>query len=71
LAGSLCGLSWRSLRLCVEPVSASKPFTEDTPPSYPLFARDSFLDPIRNDSVFVEFMTEMKVRWEGYQREFG
>ena len=40
-------------------------------PCYPLFARDSFLDPIRKNSAFIEFMTEMKTRWEGYRREFG
>lgn len=40
-------------------------------PSYPLFERDSFLDPIRNDPAFIQFMAEMKIRWEGYQREFG
>jgi serine/threonine protein kinase/tetratricopeptide (TPR) repeat protein len=40
-------------------------------PCYTLFARDPFLDPIRKDSAFIQFMAEMKTRWEGYQREFG
>jgi hypothetical protein len=40
-------------------------------PCYTLFARDSFLDPIRKDQAFIQFMTEMKTRWEGYRREFG
>jgi serine/threonine protein kinase len=40
-------------------------------PCYPLFARDSFLDQIRKDPAFIQFMTEMKTRWEGYRREFG
>jgi hypothetical protein len=40
-------------------------------PCYPLFARDSFLDPIRKDPAFLQFMAEMKTRWEGYQRQFG
>jgi tetratricopeptide (TPR) repeat protein len=40
-------------------------------PCYPLFARDPFLDRIRDDAAFLEFMEEMKTRWEGYQREFG
>ena len=40
-------------------------------PCYPLFARDSFLDPIRKDPAFIQFMAEMKTRWEGYRREFG
>ena len=40
-------------------------------PCYPLFARDPFLDPIRQDPAFVLFLEEMKTRWKGYQREFG
>jgi DNA-binding winged helix-turn-helix (wHTH) protein/TolB-like protein len=39
-------------------------------PHYPLFARDKFLDPIRQDPAFQRFMEEMKQRWEGYLREF-
>jgi hypothetical protein len=40
-------------------------------PHYPLFARDALLDPVREDAAFKQFMTEMKSRWEGYQRQFG
>ena len=40
-------------------------------PHYPLFARDTFLDPIRDDPSFKQFLEEMKQRWEGYVREFG
>ena len=40
-------------------------------PCYPLFARDSYLNPIRNEPSFIQLMAEMKTRWEGYQREFG
>jgi TolB-like protein len=40
-------------------------------PCYPLFLRDSMLDRIRQDPVFIKFMAEMKERWEGYQRQFG
>jgi tetratricopeptide (TPR) repeat protein len=40
-------------------------------PCYTLFARDPFLEPIRKDPAFVQFMAEMKSRWEGYQGEFG
>ena len=40
-------------------------------PCYPLFARDSFLDRIRSDAAFQQFMTEMKTRWENYRKEFG
>jgi hypothetical protein len=40
-------------------------------PCYLLFLRDSMLDRIRRDPAFLQFMAEMKTRWEGYQREFG
>lgn len=40
-------------------------------PCYPLFARDSYLDHIRSDSAFVQFMAEMKTRWENYKNEFA
>ena len=40
-------------------------------PCYTLFARDPFLDPVRKDPAFIQFMAEMKTRWEGYRREFG
>ena len=40
-------------------------------PCYPLFARDPFLDRIRSDSAFAQFMTEMKTRWENYRSEFA
>ena len=40
-------------------------------PNYPLFARDAFLDQIREDRSFKEFMTEMKTRWQNYRNEFG
>jgi DNA-binding winged helix-turn-helix (wHTH) protein/TolB-like protein/Tfp pilus assembly protein PilF len=39
-------------------------------PHYPLFARDTFLDPIRDDPSFKQFLADMKQRWEGYVREF-
>ena len=37
---------------------------------YPLLARDPFLDQIRRDIEFTQFLEEMKRKWEGYQREF-
>jgi hypothetical protein len=40
-------------------------------PCYTLFERDLFLDPIRKDPAFIQFMAEMKTRWEGYRREFA
>ena len=40
-------------------------------PHYPLFARDPFLKPIREDPAFKQFMAEMKSRWEGYKSKVG
>jgi eukaryotic-like serine/threonine-protein kinase len=40
-------------------------------PNYPRFARDPHLDRIRKEPAFIQFMTELKKRWDGYQREFG
>jgi serine/threonine-protein kinase len=40
-------------------------------PNYTLFQRDTFLDPIRQQPAFLQFMSELKTRWEGYQRELG
>jgi serine/threonine-protein kinase len=39
-------------------------------PSYPLFARDPFLDPIRQTPEFQRLMDEMRRQFEGYRREF-
>ena len=36
-------------------------------PCYPLFAHDSFLNPIRKDLAFLQFMSEMKAHWGGIQ----
>jgi serine/threonine protein kinase/tetratricopeptide (TPR) repeat protein len=38
---------------------------------YPLFERDALLDRIRNAPEFVQFMTELKARVDGYRREFA
>jgi hypothetical protein len=40
-------------------------------PNYTLYHRDIFLDPIRQQPVFTQFMPDLKARWEAYQREFG
>jgi tetratricopeptide (TPR) repeat protein len=39
-------------------------------PNYPLFARDPHLDRIRQEPAFVQFMADLKPRWESYKREF-
>ena len=39
-------------------------------PSYPMFERDHFLDPIRQAPEFVQFMTEMKAQNERARQEF-
>jgi non-specific serine/threonine protein kinase len=40
-------------------------------PNYTLFSRDPHLDAIRKDPAFVQFVAELKPRWEAFQREFG
>jgi len=40
-------------------------------PCYPLFARDPFLNRIRQSAAFVDFMNESKVKWEVSRKEFG
>src|SRR5262249_32804735 len=40
-------------------------------PNYPLFARDPFLDRIRQTPAFIKFMNEQKVEHEKYRHEFG
>ena len=39
-------------------------------PNYPLFARDPFLNRIRNTPEFVQFITEQKTQWERFRQEF-
>nr|ART36310.1 C589 [uncultured bacterium] len=39
-------------------------------PSYPMFARDPHLDRIRKDDAFIQFMAELKTRWEGLKQQF-
>jgi tetratricopeptide (TPR) repeat protein len=40
-------------------------------PNYPLFARDPFLNRIRQAPEFVQFISEQKAQWENYRQEFG
>lgn len=40
-------------------------------PSYPLFARDPYLDRIRQSPEFVQFMQVMKSQFEKYKDDFG
>jgi len=39
-------------------------------PNYPLFARDAHLDRIRKEPAFIQFMTELKKRWDTFRDEF-
>lgn len=39
-------------------------------PNYPLFVRDPHLDRIRKEPAFIQFMSELKPRWEGFKKEF-
>jgi eukaryotic-like serine/threonine-protein kinase len=40
-------------------------------PCYPLFARDAYLNRIRQAPAFIQFMAEMKAQNERYRREFS
>lgn len=40
-------------------------------PNYPLFARESFLDRIRQSPEFIQFLSEQKAQWERFKQEFG
>jgi serine/threonine-protein kinase len=40
-------------------------------PNYPLFARDPFLDRIRQSPEFIQFIAEQKAQWEKSRQEFG
>ncbi len=44
---------------------------EDGFPCYPLFEKDSSLDPVRGDRRFVEFMARLKQQWEHYRATLG
>jgi hypothetical protein len=39
-------------------------------PDYPLFAKDPFLDRIRQSPEFIQFLAEQKAQWERFQQEF-
>lgn len=39
-------------------------------PNYLLFSRDPLLDPIRSDPGFIQFMAELKPRWERWTAEY-
>lgn len=40
-------------------------------PSYSMFARDPFLDKIRQSPEFIEFMAELKIEYDEYRNEFN
>jgi DNA-binding winged helix-turn-helix (wHTH) protein/TolB-like protein len=39
-------------------------------PNYPLFAREPFLDRIRQTPEFIQFLAEQKAQWEHFEQEF-
>jgi DNA-binding winged helix-turn-helix (wHTH) protein/TolB-like protein/Flp pilus assembly protein TadD len=39
-------------------------------PNYPMFARDPYLAGIRNSAEFIQFMADLKPRWDAIVREF-
>jgi tetratricopeptide (TPR) repeat protein len=39
-------------------------------PNYPLFAREPFLDRIRQSPEFTQFLSEQKAQWERFEQEF-
>jgi len=39
-------------------------------PNYPLFAREPFLDRIRQSPEFIQFLAEQKAQWEHFEQEF-
>ena len=39
-------------------------------PNYPLFAKDIFLDRIRQSPEFIQFLAEQKAQWERFEQEF-
>ena len=39
-------------------------------PNYPLFAREPFLDRIRQSAEFIQFLSEQKAQWERFEQEF-
>jgi len=39
-------------------------------PNYPLFAKDPFLDRIRQSPEFAQFLAEQKAQWEHFEQEF-
>jgi len=53
-----------------EAVKSLRTVADTGMPNYPLFARDRYFDRIRQEPAFVQFMNELKPRWEGYRREF-
>ena len=40
-------------------------------PNYPLFARDPFLDRIRQSPEFIQFLSEQKAQWDHFEQEFA
>jgi len=55
----------------IEAVKSLKETVKTGFPNYPLFARDPFLDRIRQTPEFVQFMTEQKAQWDKLREEFA
>ena len=55
----------------IEAVNRLRETADTGYPNYPLFARDPFLDRIRQTPEFVQFLEQQKTQWERFQQEFS
>lgn len=62
----ICALQGKS----AEAVRWLRAAAEAGMPNYPMFGRDPFLSRIRNSAEFIQFMTDLKARWDAMVREF-
>ncbi|HQR35920.1 MAG TPA: protein kinase [Blastocatellia bacterium] len=40
-------------------------------PNYPAFSKDPYLESLRQEPAFIQFLEELRTRWESAKREFG
>ena len=59
--------AYAQMRRPAEALEWARYTAENGFPCYPLFARETALDPVRDDPSFAGFMTEMKRDWDGYR----